>query len=31
VSALKGDPGAFHLVAQGIKTTLQEALPGRKR
>ena len=26
---LKGDPGGLHLVAQGIKTKIQEALPGR--
>ena len=26
---LKGDPGAMHLVAQGIKTKIQELLPGR--
>jgi pyruvate dehydrogenase (quinone) len=26
---LKGDPGGLHLVAQGVKTKLQEALPGR--
>src|SRR6476661_4349672 len=25
---LKGDPGGMHLVAQGIKTKIQEALPG---
>jgi pyruvate dehydrogenase (quinone) len=28
-AVLKGDPEAFHLIAQGIKTKLQEALPGR--
>jgi pyruvate dehydrogenase (quinone) len=28
-AVLKGDPKAFHLVVQGIKTKLQEALPGR--
>jgi pyruvate dehydrogenase (quinone) len=27
---LKGDPGGVHLVAQGVKTKIQEALPGRK-
>ena len=26
---LKGDPGGLHLVAQGVKTKIQEALPGR--
>ena len=26
---LKGDPGGLHLVAQGIKTKIQEALPGK--
>jgi len=26
---LKGDPGGLHLVAQSIKTKIQEALPGR--
>ncbi|OAP20898.1 putative thiamine pyrophosphate-containing protein YdaP [Amycolatopsis sp. M39] len=26
---LKGDPDAFHLVVQGVKTKLQEFLPGR--
>jgi pyruvate dehydrogenase (quinone) len=25
----KGDPGGLHLVAQGIKTKIQEALPNR--
>jgi pyruvate dehydrogenase (quinone) len=30
-AVLKGDPEAFHLVAQGLKTKLQEALPGRRR
>jgi pyruvate dehydrogenase (quinone) len=30
-AVLKGDPEAFHLVAQGIKTKLQEAMPGRHR
>jgi pyruvate dehydrogenase (quinone) len=30
-AVLKGDPEAFHLIAQGVKTKLQEALPGRKR
>jgi pyruvate dehydrogenase (quinone) len=30
-AVLKGDPDAFHLVAQGVKTKLQEALPGRHR
>jgi pyruvate dehydrogenase (quinone) len=25
---LKGDPGGLHLVAQGVKTKIQEALPG---
>src|SRR3954462_10197685 len=29
-AVLKGDPDAFHLVAQGVKTKLQEFLPGRK-
>lgn len=27
---LKGDPGGLHLVTQGIKTKIQEALPGRE-
>jgi pyruvate dehydrogenase (quinone) len=27
-SVLKGDPDAFHLVVQGVKTKLQEFLPG---
>ena len=26
---LKGDPGGLHLVAQGVKTKIQEALPGK--
>jgi pyruvate dehydrogenase (quinone) len=26
---LKGDPGGLHLVAQGVKTKIQEALPSR--
>jgi pyruvate dehydrogenase (quinone) len=30
-SVLKGDPSAFHLVVEGVKTKLQEALPGRRR
>ncbi|GAA1207084.1 thiamine pyrophosphate-requiring protein [Pseudonocardia alaniniphila] len=30
-AVLKGDPEAFHLVRQGVKTKLQEALPGRHR
>ena len=30
-AVLKGDPEAFHLVVQGIKTKLQEAVPGRLR
>ena len=30
-SVLKGDPSAFHLVVEGLETTLQEALPGRRR
>jgi pyruvate dehydrogenase (quinone) len=29
-AVLKGEPEAFHLLAQGIKTKLQEALPGRR-
>ncbi|HXV91992.1 MAG TPA: thiamine pyrophosphate-requiring protein [Pseudonocardia sp.] len=29
-AVLKGDPSAFHLVVQGAKTKLQEALPGRR-
>ncbi|MBW0092678.1 thiamine pyrophosphate-requiring protein [Pseudonocardia sp. KRD-184] len=29
-AVLTGDPEAFHLVTQGIKTKIQEALPGRK-
>lgn len=29
-AVLKGDPEAFHLVAQGVKTKIQEALPGRR-
>ncbi|MEU0533343.1 thiamine pyrophosphate-requiring protein [Amycolatopsis tolypomycina] len=29
-AVLKGDPDAFHLVAQGVKTKLQEFLPGGK-
>ncbi|GLY38298.1 thiamine pyrophosphate-requiring protein [Amycolatopsis sp. NBRC 101858] len=29
-AVLKGDPDAFHLVVQGVKTKLQEFLPGRK-
>src|SRR5215212_7428896 len=28
---VKGDPGGLHLVAQGVKTKLQEALPHRDR
>jgi pyruvate dehydrogenase (quinone) len=28
-AVLKGDPNAWHLLAQGAKTKLQEALPGR--
>ena len=30
-AVLKGDPDAFHLVAEGIKTKLQEVVPGRRR
>jgi pyruvate dehydrogenase (quinone) len=30
-AVLKGDPDAFHLVAQGVKTKLQEFLPGKNR
>jgi pyruvate dehydrogenase (quinone) len=30
-AVLKGDPEAFHLVVEGVKTKLQEALPGRRR
>jgi pyruvate dehydrogenase (quinone) len=30
-AVLKGDPDAFHLIVQGVKTKLQEALPGRNR
>jgi pyruvate dehydrogenase (quinone) len=30
-AVLKGDPEAFHLVVEGIKTKLQEAVPGRGR
>jgi pyruvate dehydrogenase (quinone) len=29
-AVLKGDPEAFHLIAQGIRTKIQEALPGHK-
>jgi pyruvate dehydrogenase (quinone) len=29
-AVLKGDPEAFHLVVEGIKTKLQEAVPGRR-
>jgi pyruvate dehydrogenase (quinone) len=29
LAVLKGDPDAFHLIAQGVKTKLQEMLPGR--
>jgi pyruvate dehydrogenase (quinone) len=29
-AVLKGDPDAFHLIAQGVKTKIQEFLPGRK-
>jgi pyruvate dehydrogenase (quinone) len=29
-AVLKGDPGAWHLIMQGIKTKAQEFLPGRK-
>ena len=29
-AVLKGDPDAFHLVVQGVKTKLQEFLPGKK-
>ncbi len=29
-AVLKGDPEAFHLIAQGLKVKLQEALPGRR-
>ncbi|ASO22995.1 pyruvate dehydrogenase (quinone) [Actinoalloteichus hoggarensis] len=28
---LKGDPEALHLIAQGVKTKVQEFLPGRRR
>ncbi|RZQ64573.1 thiamine pyrophosphate-requiring protein [Amycolatopsis suaedae] len=30
-AVLKGDPEAFHLVAQGAKTKLQEFVPGKRR
>ncbi|WP_232665978.1 thiamine pyrophosphate-requiring protein [Pseudonocardia sp. TRM90224] len=30
-SVLKGDPAAWHMIVQGTKTKLQEALPGRRR
>jgi pyruvate dehydrogenase (quinone) len=30
-AVLKGDPEAFHLVVEGIKTKLQEAVPGRRK
>ncbi len=30
-AVLKGDPNAFHLVTQGIKTKAQELLPGKSR
>ncbi|GHF96859.1 MULTISPECIES: thiamine pyrophosphate-requiring protein [Amycolatopsis] len=30
-AVLKGDPDALHLVAQGVKTKLQEFLPGKNR
>ncbi|MEV7096633.1 thiamine pyrophosphate-requiring protein [Amycolatopsis sp. NPDC051045] len=30
-AVLKGDPDALHLVAQGVKTKLQEFLPGKGR
>jgi pyruvate dehydrogenase (quinone) len=29
-AVLKGDPDAFHMVAQGVKTKVQEMLPGRR-
>jgi pyruvate dehydrogenase (quinone) len=29
-AVLKGDPDAFHLIAQGIKTKVQEFLPGKR-
>ncbi|MBB4689117.1 thiamine pyrophosphate-requiring protein [Amycolatopsis jiangsuensis] len=29
-AVLKGDPNALHLVAQGVKTKLQEFVPGRR-
>nr|WP_042186566.1 thiamine pyrophosphate-requiring protein [Kibdelosporangium sp. MJ126-NF4]CEL17365.1 Pyruvate oxidase [Kibdelosporangium sp. MJ126-NF4]CTQ91408.1 Pyruvate oxidase (EC 1.2.3.3) [Kibdelosporangium sp. MJ126-NF4] len=29
-AVLKGDPNAFHLVVQGVKTKMQEFLPGRR-
>ncbi|MDT7706287.1 MAG: hypothetical protein QOG20_1894 [Pseudonocardiales bacterium] len=29
-AVLKGDPDAFHLISQGIRTKVQEALPGRR-
>jgi pyruvate dehydrogenase (quinone) len=29
-AVLKGDPEAFHLVVQGLKAKLQEAIPGRR-
>ena len=28
-AVLEGDPEAFHLITQGVKTKVQEALPGR--
>jgi pyruvate dehydrogenase (quinone) len=30
-AVLKGDPEAFHLVVEGIKTKFQEAVPGRRK
>jgi pyruvate dehydrogenase (quinone) len=30
-SVLKGDPDAFALVTEGIKTKLQEFVPGRRK
>ena len=29
LAVLKGDPDALHLIAQGVKTKVQELLPGR--
>jgi pyruvate dehydrogenase (quinone) len=29
-AVLKGDPNALHLIAQGVKTKMQEILPGKR-